>query len=202
MLLQTNSYIVPREKQATHASLLARFKQTLCRLGCEAFDVFEQSGNNWDSGDTSGRFVQIIQFRDRQHQAQIQEAEKSDREAQLLISEFCELINFPYQQEHGFFAVGFYTNVFSKAAAGEVTDDPQVTEIDDDFFPLVEDDLIDDSVPLMRLVSSDESEDDLEITEETPATQTDLGRILDAGLMGDALDVPLAAELFDDEEAA
>src|SRR5262249_49345402 len=36
--------------------------------------------------------------------------------AQALIKEFCELINFPYQQQQGYFAVGFYTSVLPVAA--------------------------------------------------------------------------------------
>jgi len=37
MLLQTNSYIVPRDKQEEHARLMRRFKQVLLKLGCEHF---------------------------------------------------------------------------------------------------------------------------------------------------------------------
>ena len=63
---------------------------------------------NWAS-ETTGRFVQIMRFRDRKHQQAVQAAERSDAAAQTLIKEFCELINFPYQQQQGLFAVGFYT---------------------------------------------------------------------------------------------
>jgi hypothetical protein len=110
MLLQTNSYIVPREKRMEHARLLRRFRQVLLRLGCDHFEVFEQVGANWSSNDTSGRFVQIMHFRDRKHQLAIQAAERSDPTAQSLLKEFCELINLPYQQQQGLFAVGFYTS--------------------------------------------------------------------------------------------
>jgi len=41
MILQSNSYIVPKEKRAEHARLVRKFRQTLNRLGCEQFDVFE-----------------------------------------------------------------------------------------------------------------------------------------------------------------
>ena len=47
MLLQTNSYIVPKERRAEHQRLLRRFRQTLARLGCEHFEVYEQVGANW-----------------------------------------------------------------------------------------------------------------------------------------------------------
>jgi len=68
MLLQTNSYVVPKEKRTEHARLLARFRQTLGRLGCDYFEVYEQTGVNWSSAEGSGRFVQIMRFRDRSHQ--------------------------------------------------------------------------------------------------------------------------------------
>lgn len=111
MLLQTNSYVVPKDRRAEHARLLRRFRQTLARLGCENFEVYEQVGANWNSDQSSGRFVQIMRFRDRRHQLSVQSAERNDPAGQALIAEFCDLINFPYQQEHGFFAVGFYTSV-------------------------------------------------------------------------------------------
>lgn len=111
MLLQTNSYVVPKEKRAEHARLLNRFRQTMTRLGCESFDVFEQAGANWGSGEPSGRYVQLIRFRDKKHHQAVQQLERSDPSAQKLIAEFCELINFPYQQQQGLFAVGFYNSV-------------------------------------------------------------------------------------------
>jgi hypothetical protein len=110
MLLQTNSYIVPRDKRVEHARLLRRFRQTLLRLGCDHFEVYEQVGANWNTGETTGRFVQIMRFRDRKHQLSVQAAERGDPIAQQVVQEFCELINFPYQQQQGLFAVGFYTS--------------------------------------------------------------------------------------------
>lgn len=112
MLLQTNSYIVPGEKRAAHAKLLTQFRQTLARLGCDLFEMYEQADANWESaaeGDV--RIVQIMRFRDRQHQLAVQAAERNDPSAQRMIGDFCELINFPYQQEHGLFAVGFYAEM-------------------------------------------------------------------------------------------
>jgi hypothetical protein len=115
MLLQTNSYKVPKERRSEHARLLARFRQTLARLGCDHFEAYEQVGANWGGGESTGRFVQIMRFRDRKHQQQVQQAEKTDPQAQALIKEFCELINFPEQQQLGQFAVGFYTSVIAVA---------------------------------------------------------------------------------------
>jgi hypothetical protein len=110
MLLQTNSYIVPKDKRAEHARLLRRFRQSLLKLGCDHFEVYEQVGPNWNTGETTGRFVQILRFRDRKHQLAVQSAEKSDPQAQQVVAEFCDLINLPYQQQQGLYAVGYYTS--------------------------------------------------------------------------------------------
>jgi hypothetical protein len=129
MLLQTNSYIVPKDRRAEHARLMRRFRQVLAKLGCDNFEVYEQVGANWGGGDTNGRFVQIMRFRDRKHQLSIQNAERSDPSAQALINEFCELVNFPYQQQQGFFAVGFYNSVLPvapvRARLNEAESEPQ-----------------------------------------------------------------------------
>ena len=111
MLLQTNSYIVPKERRAEHTRLLRRFRQILLRIGCDQFEVYEQMGANWTTGDATGRFVQIMRFRDRRHQRQVHAAEQTDPAAQQLIAEFCELINLPYQQQQGLLAVGYYQSV-------------------------------------------------------------------------------------------
>ncbi|HEX4123638.1 MAG TPA: hypothetical protein VHY37_02865 [Tepidisphaeraceae bacterium] len=116
MLLQTNSYVVPRDRKAEHARLVRRFRQTFGRLGCDTFEVYEQVGSNWSAGESSGRFVQIMRFSDRRHQLAVQEAERNDPDAQSLIAEFCDLINFPYQRQQGLFAVGFYISVLPSAA--------------------------------------------------------------------------------------
>ena len=111
MLLQTNSYIVPKDRRAEHARMIRRFRQTLLRLGCDHFEVYEQVGANWSNAESTGRYVQILRFSDRKHQLAVQSAERTDPTAQAVIAEFCELINFPYQQQQGLFAVGFYTSV-------------------------------------------------------------------------------------------
>lgn len=117
MLLQTNSYIVPKERRAEHARLLRRFRQILLRLGCDDFEVFEQMGPNWKAADATGRFVQLMRFRDRKHQRQVHAAEQSDPQAQQLINEFCDLINLPYQQQQGLLAIGYYQSVVEVPAA-------------------------------------------------------------------------------------
>ena len=115
MLLQTNSYIVPKDKRAEHQRLIRRFRQTLKRLGCDHFEVYEQVGPNWSASESSGRYVQILRFVDRKHQLSVQTAERSDPTAQAVIADFCDLINFPYQQQQGLFAVGFYNSVLPVA---------------------------------------------------------------------------------------
>ena len=117
MLLQTNSYVVPREKRVEHARLVRRFRQALTRLGCDQFEVYEQVGTNWSSDQTSGRFVQILRFRDRRQQLAVQAAERSDPACQAIIAEFCELINYPYQQQQGLFAIGYYSSVLGPTKA-------------------------------------------------------------------------------------
>lgn len=123
MLLQTNSYIVPKDKRAEHSRLLRRFRASLAKLGCDSFEVYEQAGSNWTTGEASGRYVQIMRFRDRRHQLAVQAAERTDPVAQAIIAEFCQLINFPYQQQQGLFAVGFYNSALpvapSRPRAGE-----------------------------------------------------------------------------------
>jgi hypothetical protein len=129
MLLQTNSYIVPKDKRTQHARLVQRFRQTLTRLGCDHFEAYEQVGANWSPADTTGRFVQLMRFRDRKHQLAVQGAERNDATAQALIKEFCELINFPYQQQQGLFAVGFYHSLLPTltpraGAGGDAASEP------------------------------------------------------------------------------
>jgi hypothetical protein len=132
MLLQTNSYIVPKEKRAEHQRLMRRFRQVLNQLGCDNFEVYEQVGANWSTNQTSGRFVQIMRFRDRKHQLAVQNAERTDAAAQQLIAEFCDLINYPYQQQQGQFAVGFYSSVLpiapSRVQPGGAEEAPAAAE--------------------------------------------------------------------------
>lgn len=116
MLLQTNSYIVPREKHEEHMRLMRRFKQVLQKLGCDNFEVYEQTGPNWVPGET-GRCVQLMRFRDKKHQQHVQNAERSDPAAQAIIAELSELLNMPLQQQQGFFAAGFYQSVLYEREA-------------------------------------------------------------------------------------
>jgi hypothetical protein len=114
MLLQTNSYIVPKDKRTEHARLIKRFRQVMSRLGLDDYEVYEQAGPNW-STEVGGRFVQIMRFRDREHQQQIRTLEQSDPTAQELVREFMELINFPYQHQQGLATTAFYIGLASGA---------------------------------------------------------------------------------------
>lgn len=114
MLLQTNSYIVPKEKRTEHARLIKRFRALMHRLGCEDFDVCEQTGPNWVV-ETGGRFVQLMRFRDEAHQKAVRDAEQSDPSAQDLVREFCELVDYSYQQQQGLATTAFYRSLFSQA---------------------------------------------------------------------------------------
>jgi hypothetical protein len=118
MLLQTNSYIVPRDKHEEHTRLMRRFKQVLLKLGCDQFEVYEQTGPSWAPGE-SGRCVQLMRFRDRKHQQHVQSLERTDSAAQAIIAELAELINMPMQQQQGFFAAGFYQSILQEREAAE-----------------------------------------------------------------------------------
>jgi len=115
--------------------LIRRFRQTLLRLGCDHFEVYEQVGSNWSNAESAGRYVQILRFLDRKHQLAVQAAERTDPTAQAVIADFCELINFPYQQQQGLFAVGFYTSVLpvapKRGARGELVSTVEHEVIDD-----------------------------------------------------------------------
>lgn len=115
MLLQTNSYIVPKEKRTEHARLIKRFRALMHRLGCDDFDICEQTGPNW-STETGGRFVQLMQFRDEAHQRAVREAEQSDAGAQDLVREFCELVDYGYQQQQGLATTAFYRSLLTPSA--------------------------------------------------------------------------------------
>jgi hypothetical protein len=169
MLLQTNSYIVPKDKRTEHARLLQRFRQCLARLGCEHFEAYEQVGANWSSGESTGRFVQLMRFRDRKQQQEVQAAERSDPQAQALIKEFCELINFPYQQQQGLFAVGFYQGIM--ALGTSVRQPPPVMSINGEApappIPATDEPVETDSAPEIQNASA-EDELPLELSPETP----------------------------------
>jgi hypothetical protein len=111
MLLQTNSYVVPKDKRQEHERLIRRIRQALLRIGCDCFEVYEQVGANWAAQKGGGRFIQIMRFRDRQHHHEIQAAEKNDPSVQQLINEFMELIDLPEQQAQGLFAMGHYSRI-------------------------------------------------------------------------------------------
>lgn len=117
MLLQTNSYLVPKDARADHARLVAKFRDAMLRLGCAGFEVYEQVNDNWTGGETSGRFVQLIVFHDVAHQHQVQQAERTDPTAQRLIADFCQLVGYEHQQQQGQFVTGYYAGVAADGSA-------------------------------------------------------------------------------------
>ena len=119
MLLLTNSYVVPREKRDEHARLVKRFRHILASVGCDQFEVYEQVGPNWAGAESSGRFVQLIRFKDHRHHQSVHEAEQSNPDAQAIIREFCDLVNLPYQEHQGLFAVAHYASVFDTPTMAE-----------------------------------------------------------------------------------
>lgn len=128
MLLQTNTYIVPREKRAEHARLMRRFRQMLAKLGCDQFEVYEQVGANFSPFKSGGRFVQFMRFRDRKHHQAVQEAERNHPEAQDLIREFCQLLDLEYQKSRSLFAVGFYSGILTTSAVTEIVPAEEVAD--------------------------------------------------------------------------
>lgn len=175
MLLQTNSYIVPQEKRAEHARLMRRFRQALHQVGCDNFEVYEQVGANWGGITTTGRFVQIMRFRDRRHQMAVQAAERNDAAAQQLIAEFCELINYPQQQQQQQFVVGFYASALPVAPALHHSEEE--TRAADDSMAEV---TVADAQPAQSAETTDElhavdleASVEEETVEETPAEQPD-----------------------------
>jgi hypothetical protein len=170
MLLQTNSYIVPKDKRAEHARQIRRFRQTLLRLGCDHFEVYEQVGPNWSNSESTGRYVQIMRFHDRKQQLAVQAAERNDPTAQAVIADFCELINFPYQQEQGLFAVGFYTSVLPVA--------PQRAE-GNELESTVEHEVVEDNGELPAQESADANGDT--VATEEPSAEAPSNGEADAG---------------------
>jgi hypothetical protein len=129
MLLQTNSYLVPADRREEHDLLMRRFRRVLTRLGCDQFDVYEQSAPDWPAGGGTGRFVQMLRFRDRDHQLRVQAAERADREAQALVAEFCAIIDLPGQQQRGAYAAGFYQLVDAGDQGAASTDNVTRPEV-------------------------------------------------------------------------
>jgi hypothetical protein len=180
MLLQTNSYIVPQDKRAEHARLMRRFRHALHQVGCDNFEVYEQVGANWGGNTTTGRFVQIMRFRDRRHQQAVQAAERNDPAAQQLIAEFCELINYPQQQQQQQFVVGFYSSALPVAPPLHRSEEETPAEDDAmaevtvaDTEPAQSAQAADtsDELHAVDLDESDAHEEPVAATEETPAEE-------------------------------
>jgi hypothetical protein len=122
----------------------------------------------------------------------VQAAERNDAAAQALINEFCELINFPYQQQQGLFAVGFYHSVLpvasprvaatqagDPAAAAAVVDEapatdegplePEVADADASE-PLGNDDVTIDAAPAVPAPEAEVDLDDVDVRDDDPSS--------------------------------
>jgi hypothetical protein len=128
--MQTNSYIVPKDKRVEHARLMQRFRQALLRIGCDQFEVYEQVGPEFDRLRDDCRFVQILRFRDRQHHEAVQNAERKDPASQDLIREFCELVDLEYQRGQSLFGVGFYSGILAPVSDNAAADSAVVQSPD------------------------------------------------------------------------
>lgn len=146
MLLQTNSYFVPKDKRTEHARLMHRFRALMARLGCDQFDVCEQSGPDWNS-ERGGRFVQLMKFRDSAHQKSVRDAEQSDVGAQDLVREFCELVDYALQQQQGMATTAFYRGIFSNPTSASATRS-SVPELSEDSPLLPSADQLDEIPPI------------------------------------------------------
>lgn len=109
MLMQTNSYFVPAEKRTEHERIMRRFREILRRLGCDNFEVYELNGSSFSASDGAGRFLQVMKFRDRHHHHTVRDAERHDQQAQDLIREFCDLVDYSYQHDQGLATIHYYT---------------------------------------------------------------------------------------------
>lgn len=111
MLLQTHAYVVPRDRRDQHARLMRRLQDAMRRIGA-SFEVFEQVGPGFAASDEgSGRYVQVMRFRDRRHLQAVQTAEKTDPAVQALIIEFCSLVDYQGQLATGTFMPGYYAAI-------------------------------------------------------------------------------------------
>lgn len=119
MLLQTNAYVVPKDKQDQHARLVRKLKEAMRRIGGN-IEVYEQVGPNFSlREEATGRFVQVMRFKDKRQLQQVQQAERADPTCQRLISELCDLIDLPRQMEVGTFIAGQYAGVAGESGTTE-----------------------------------------------------------------------------------
>lgn len=117
MLLQTNAYSVPTDKRDSHARLTARLQEAMRKIGA-TLEVYEQVGPGFSPAEEStGRYVQVMRFRDRRHLANVQAAERNDVLVQTLLAEFVQLIGLPEQANRGTYLPGYYSAVTATEGA-------------------------------------------------------------------------------------
>ncbi len=115
MLLQTNSYLVPRDRMAAHDELMRRFAACFARLGVAegAFELFRQTSAEYrpDTAAAAQRVTQILRFDDRKQQEAVHEAEAHDAEAAALVGELRKLVDLDEQAARGHFTSSYYASV-------------------------------------------------------------------------------------------
>ena len=122
-----------------------------------------------------------MRFRDRRHQLAVQSAERADPGAQAVIAEFCNLINFPYQQQQGLFAVGFYQSALPVTMRREATraevaaSDALASQEQQDDEDRIDDES-DEAAPVDVEDLSDLAEDEVEDESEDLGPQAGIGR--------------------------
>ena len=72
--------------------------------------MYEQVGANWGGATPPAASCRSCVSAIAAISSAVQNAERNDPAAQQLIAEFCELINYPYQQQQQQFVVGFYAS--------------------------------------------------------------------------------------------
>jgi len=112
MLLQTNAYSLPRDKQDQHSLIVKRFEDSFSKLGA-SFEVYQQVSA--DFSDTSGgstlRFVQIMKFKDLAHLEKVRQAELADPACRQLVADFCDLVDYAAQLGSGSYLPGYYASL-------------------------------------------------------------------------------------------
>lgn len=89
------------------------------RIGANV-EVYEQVGPAFSPAEeATGRYVQVIRFRDRRHLVAVQAAEKSDPVLQSIIAEFVVLVDLAGQQAAGTYLPGYYSAVTPADGSGE-----------------------------------------------------------------------------------
>ncbi|MEM7808642.1 MAG: hypothetical protein AAF561_11060 [Planctomycetota bacterium] len=130
MLLQTNSYLVPRHRLREHDDLMRQFVACFRRLGVAdgAFEVFQSLDHEYRQHDNQPhqRITQILRFRDHDQQQAVHRAEASDPEAAELVEKLRRLVDLDEQAARKQFTSNYYGQIIltgSPQASAPANDD-------------------------------------------------------------------------------